>query len=214
MLELNRLRTMPDSYDPKLFNKLYSRTENLRQKLARGIDPNRFGLSHEDVVSFFDIKFIFVFSKHHEKGEEICLGFILNSLRNFKCRILRAAYTVKFSQRIASIDNLITLEDHLPSTEYQEPGHSYQEKLMNYMRDHLSSNAFLVLDIKLNPPPYILKRVNTSVDSNLQKIPDQLILDYLGLGESEKSYKYLDSLKKEIKNAIVYAKEYFNSPSM
>lgn len=207
MLELNRLRTMPEAYDERLFNKLYSKTENLRQKLARGIDSRRFGLCHEDVVSFFDVKFIFVFSKHHEKDEQILLGFILNSLRNFKCRILRAAYTNKFSQNITSVENLITLEDEVSHDPLPQPNNL--DKMMDYMKEHLSPNAYMVLDIKLNPPPYILKRINTSPDANLQKIPDHLILDYLDLGTSEKSYKYFDSLKKEIKNAIAYAKTHF-----
>ena len=74
------------------------------------------------------------------------------------------------------------------------------------MKDHLSENAFALLDLQLNPTPYILHRVNLDKDSNLQKIPDDLLLEYFDLGYSDRAYRYLAQLKKEIRNAINYAK--------
>lgn len=211
MLELNRLKPMPANYDEKLFNKIYGKTENLRRKLASEIDARRFGLAYEDVLSFFDVKFIFVFSKHHEEPENILLGFILNSLKNFKCRILRSAYTNKFSQSIVSPDTVLNFEEHLTEDHpVNSTEQDYFSKLMTFMKDHLSLNAYTILDLQLNPPPYILNKLNVSPASNLNKIPDHVILDYLDLGSSPKAYKYLESLKKEIRHAISYAKTNLN----
>jgi hypothetical protein len=211
MLELNRLKPMPENYDKELFNSLYSKTENLRRKLASQIDARRFGLGKEDIVSFFDVKFIFVFTKHYDKPKDILLGFILNSLQNFKCRILRSAYTQKFSQSIVHVENPSVLEGYLYEDDpnYSAPHDHYFEKFMTFMKEHLSDNAYTVLDLKLNPPPYIYNKLNTSKDANLQKIPDHLILEYFDLGSSPKAYKYLENLKKEIRHAVNYAKVYF-----
>lgn len=213
MLELNRLKPMPDNYDEKMFNRLYEKTENLRRKLASEIDSRRFGLCYEDIISFFDVKFIYVFTKEHEQPENILLGFLINSLKNFKCRILKAAYTIKYSQSIINVDDVLKLEDNLNEDHPQNfNGLDYFHKMMGFMREHLSLNAYTILDLQLNPPPYILHKLNIAPDSNVQKIPDHVILDYLDLGNGPKASKYLDTLKKEIKNCIHYAKLHFNQP--
>jgi len=212
MLELNRLKPMPEVYDKQLFNTLYGKTENLRRKLASQIDCRRFGVSYEDILAEFDVKFIFVFNKFHEKPENILLGMMLNSLKNFKCRILRSAYTKKFSQNILQVDDVTTLEDNLYNSQPTTiDAHNYSEDLMGYMKEHLSMDAYSVLEIKLNPPPYIHNKLNTTKDSNLQKVPDHLILDYFDLGDSDQAYKYLSLLKKEIRNTINNAKTHFSN---
>lgn len=213
MLELNRLKPMPEVYDQKVFNRLYANTENLRRKLASEIDSRRFGLSYEDILSFFDVKFIYVFEKHHEEPENIILAFLINSLKNFKCRILKAAYTIKYSQSIINVDDVLKLEDNLNEDHPENfNGLDYFHKMMEFMREHLSMNAYTILDLQLNPPPYMLSKLNLSLDSKVQKIPDHVILDYLDLGNGPKASKYLDTLKKEIKNCINYAKLHFNNP--
>lgn len=210
-LELNRLKPMPDTYDKKLFNDIYQKTEGLRKKLASQIDCRRFGLTYEDILAAFDVKFIFVFEKFHKESENKLLAMMLNALQNFKCRILRSAYTKKFSQNIVQVDNLIVLEDNLiedhPSNFDQL---NYFNDLLTFMRGYLSQNAYLLFEIKLNPPLYIQNKLNTHPDANIHKIPDHLILDYLDLGYTEKSYKYLETLKKEIRNGINAAKANFN----
>ena len=212
MLELNRLQQMPENYDEKLFNHLYSKTENLRRKLTSEIDPRRFGLSYEDILSFFDIKFIFVFSKYYQESEGILLGYLINAMKNFKCRILRKAYTKEFSQSIVSVDDVLTLEENLYEHQVEVSNKEYYHTLlMDFMKKHLSMNAYTIMDLQLNPSPYIQHKLNISPDANIQKIPDHLLLEYLELGNSAKAYKYLDSLKKEIRNAIGYAKIALNT---
>lgn len=212
MLELNRLKPMPEVYNKDLFNDLYKRTEGLRKKLASQIDSRRFGLSYEDILAAFDVKFIFVFEKFHKESENKLLAMMLNSLQNYKCRILRSAYTKKFSQNIISVDNLIVLEDTLSEDHpSNSQGNNYFLSLLEFMRNTLSQNAYAIFEIKLNPPLYIQDKLNTCPDANIQKIPDHLILEYFDLGYSEKSYKYLDSIKKEIRNAVNSAKQHFNN---
>lgn len=201
------------NYDEKLFNKLYGKTEGLRKKLASQIDPHRFGLQYEDILSFFDTKFIFTFHKYHEKFEEdVLLGHLINSLSFFKCRILRAAYTEKFSQSFINEEAVIEVEHRLVDYQPVESNANiYYEKLMNFMKANLSDNAFIIFEAQLNPPHYIISRINTQPDANLRKIPDQLFLEYFGLGNSDKSYKFLNAIRKEIRNATNYAKMQFKN---
>lgn len=207
-MEEHRLQPMPSNYDPVVFNKLFSKTEGLRHKLASEINHHRFGLSHEDIVSFFNTKFIFVFAKYYNEPEEKLLAHILNALKNFKCRILRNAYTIKHSQSIVEADSVV----YLSNTAMDNIDRDYYfNRLMDFMRQHLSENAFIILQVQLNPPPYILQRINPGKEANLQKIPDQLILEYFDLGNGYKANKYLTDIKKEIRHGINYAKSYFRS---
>jgi hypothetical protein len=206
-MEENRLTTMAIGYDEKLFNRLYKETEPLRRKLAGQIDARRFGLFYDDILSMFDIKFIFAFNKHWQRKDppEKIKAIILNSLANFKCRILKAAYTHKFSQSITSLDGMLgDYEDLFPDNSPQE--NTQLDKALKFMKNNLSENAFTLLEIQLNPPPFILNKINVSKDKPLQKIPDHLILDYFGLGCNNNSQKYLGRLKKEIRNAVHYAR--------
>lgn len=213
MFELNRLKPMPEVYDKSLFNKLYGKTENLRKKLARQIDPNRFGVTYEDILAAFDVKFIFVFEKNHERSENELTARMLNALQNFKCRILRSAYTIKYSQKIMQVENVLTLEDYLMEDHpvNSSSQNNYFNEMMDFMKNYLSDNAYSILEIKLNPPPYIQSKLNMTPDSNIQKIPDHIILDYFGLGTGKKAYKYLNTLKKEISNAVNCAKAHFSN---
>jgi len=207
-MEESRLKPMAQGYDENLFNQLYKDTEGLRRKLASQIDHRRFGLAYEDILSFFNVKFIFCFNKHYDAPPEKLRAFLINSLRNFKCRILRAAYTKKFSQSIVSLDDLPPTEFDV--AEDNQVKDYYLDKLMTFMKKHLSDDALLILEIQLNPPPFILARINPDREKPLQKIPDQVILDYLDLGFGDNAIKYLNHLKKEIKQAVIFAKNSLN----
>lgn len=211
-MEENRLKPMIEGYDEQLFNTLFKKTDSLRKKLASGIDAKRFGVEFEDVVSWFNTKFIFVFTKYYDNPENILLGYIINSLQTYKNRILRKAYTTQFSQTIISTDDVFTYQAHL-SEEQQSPKDTYYTELMQFMKRHLSDNAYCLLEVQLNPPPFIISRQIENDNERIHKIPDQLLLEYFDLGLTNKSYIYLESLKKEIKKATQYAKEYFkNNP--
>jgi hypothetical protein len=207
MLEVSRLKPMAPDYDEQLFNRLYSETKPLRIKLAKGIDCRRFGLFFDDILSFFDVKFIFVFNKHYNEPPEKLKAFIINALTNFKQRILRAAYTMKFSQNIVSFEEICTNEDFVEEKSYRD---HYYEKMMTFMRCKLSDNAYTLLEVQLNPPPYILRKINPGKDKGLQKIPDHVLLEYFDLGQGVNAYKLLGRLRKEIRQAIHQAKAELN----
>ena len=206
-MEESRLKPMAEGYDEKLFNRLYSEVMPLKRKLAGQIDHHRFGLTYEDILSFFDIKITYVFNKHYNEPPEKIKAYLLNAIRNFKCRILRAAYTKKYSQSIIGIDEAFDIKDDNDNNDTYQ---FYKDRLMEFMKDNLSSNALLILEIQLNPPPFILDKINTNKNKPLQKIPDQVILEYLDLGQSNNAYKYLNHLKKEIKQVINFAKSSLN----
>lgn len=221
-MEENRLTPMVAGYDEKMFNRLYARTEGLRKKLTSGIDHRKFGLQYEDILSFFDTKFLFVFNKYcMVHTEEVLLGHIINALQFFQCRIMRATYTQKFSQSITSLDTVFNPDsgeewnyDLVDHPKQHSNDNYYYTVFMDFMKKHLSLNAFTLLELQLNPPPYILTRMNTSVDCNIRKIPDHLILDYFDLGDSGKAVKFLGALKKEIRKAVNYAQLYFKNTTL
>ena len=62
-MEHHRLKPM-GNYPVELFNSLYAQTHGLRRKLASQIDASKFGVDYQEVLSWFDVKFLFIFSKY------------------------------------------------------------------------------------------------------------------------------------------------------
>jgi hypothetical protein len=206
-MEENRLKVM-DSYDSTLFNSMYERTQGLKHKLASGIDCRRFGVDREEVLSWFDVKLLFVFQKHHKNlDENALLGMIIKSLQFFKCRILRKAYTVKFSQNITPYESDL----HEAPEEDSELSNYYSSLLRDFMLRTLSPDAYLIWDLQMCPPPYILRKLKKKGIDSIHNIPDRIILRYLDLKLCPNSYRFLELLKKEIKEAIKLAKVHFAS---
>lgn len=211
-LEENRLKLMVVDYNPALFNEIYQKTEGLRRTLAAGIDSRRFGVDYQEILSWFSVKFIYAYNKYypkHKKKPEILKAHMIRAMQFMKCRILRAAYTVKFSQEIISFDGTAHDESHDP---YQPTQFEfYSDKLRRYMKSNLSDNAYLLFSLQLNPPPYIMNRLTEKGQHDIHKIPDDLIAEYFDLGFSNRTYIYLESLKREIKQYVLSAKVYFSN---
>lgn len=202
-MEESRLTPMVEGYDQEMFNRLYQKTEGLRRTLARGIDHRRFGVDNEEIISWFSVKFIFAYNKYCKKyNEDILLGHMIRAMQFMKCRIIKAAYTVKYSQSIVEYtgNEPHGIDDPLEDREY------YYEKLMKFMRINLSDNAYMLLQLQLNPPPYILRRLKEKSIGSIHKIPDELIAEYFDLGFSTDAYRYVKALNLEIKQAIAIAK--------
>lgn len=209
-MEEQRLKPMVEDYNPELFNELYKKTEGLRRNLASGIDARRFGVDHEEILSWFTVKFIFAYNKYCKKyNKDVLLGHMIKSMQFFKCRIIKAAYTVKFSQSIVEYEgnehNNILLDDPREERDF------YYEKLTIFMKNNLSDNAYMLLQLQLNPPPYILRRLNEKGIPTIHKIPDDLVAEYFDLGNSSKAFRYINDFKKEINNAILLAKTHFRN---
>lgn len=206
-MEENRLRPMPEDYDKDLFNEIYKKTENLRKKLAYGIDARRFGVDYKEVLSWFDVKFIHAFRKYHDKkSPELLKAYIINALQFFKQRILRFSYSQK-----AQIHNTIDIQDisYLP----QEPPEIDDKKILlslclSVMKNKISKEAYQVLLIELNPPLFILVSItSTEGKTSSTKIPGNLIADYLGWGRE--GIRKVSLCREEIRMGIHETKEFF-----
>ena len=179
-MESHRLKPMASGYDEALFNSLYKSTEKLRNKLVYGIDHRRFGLEVEDVKSWFDTKFIFVFSKYSQKysNPDILKAHIINSLQLFKYRVLRKAYTAESLHYLSNVG----LEDS-PEIDYliDEPTED-SEKLQiifDFFKSELTRQAYDILMLKLYPPDFITEKLSTQ--KNLSKISPELISEFFDI---------------------------------
>lgn len=215
-MEESRLKPMATNYDRELFNALYAKTEPLRKKLASEISYQRFGVDYQEVLSWFSVKFIYVFNKYQgKKNPDLLLGDLINSLKNFKFRILRKAYTVKYSQSIIHIEDPSQIE----SLDFYEPHkEDYQQERLNqvkkFFRQNLSDNAYLVFEVQNNPPYYIIHKMRQQEIPSLHKIPDDMICEYLGLDVNDKTLKYIKNLKREIKLTYSIAQLHFQGKQL
>lgn len=210
-MEIHRLKPMKEGYDQKLFNKLYKETESLRNLLTYQIDARRYGVTPDIVHSWFDDKFIWVFNKYYgEVTEGQLKGRIINSLKTFKFRVLRKAYA-KYNIHVNEIRleseynliNIIPLEKEISNHDL------FLEMALKYLKNNLCDDAFLILELELNPPPYILQKLNCSKT----KIPSKLLAEYLDLESIKESLSYINDLRNEISKGIELAREYFNYPT-
>ena len=209
-MELHRLKPMDQSYDSKLFNQLYKETESLRKSLANQIDCRRYGVSKDIILSWFDDKFIFVFNKHFkDKDPDVLKGFLISSLQMFKYRVLRKAYGKQAEDFTSTVEldgeseliNIIPIDNEIQGEEL------FLEMALDFMKNKLSDDAFFIMNLELNPPPYIINRVN----STTAKIPSHILADYMDLGISNKAIKYINQLRKEIRIGTTMAREHFSN---
>lgn len=209
---------MPE-YDAELFNQLYNETAPLRKKLASTINPHKMGLQYEDVLSFFDDKFILVFQKYHQEfNRDVLKGHIISALSRFRNRILRHAYQKKYENRPISIDDEDTSIDIPEADSLQftippslEPSgfDLYRKLLLEFMYNHLSHEAWLVFQTENYPPPYVLSKLQEEGKKTVEKVPARLISDFLGWGTQSTALRFIGDLRAEIKEAVAMAKNYF-----
>lgn len=208
MDESNRLKQLPNDLDVALFNKLYKETKSLMRKLAFEIDARKFGVDYNEILSWFDVKFIYTFNKYY--GNPRLKGYIINSLKTYKLRIVKNSYQQKYLiHETSDIDECFELS-------YEEPESSTShllEVIQNYFKNRLTPDAFLLWELELNPPPYILIKLQ-GPNAKIPKPSDELILEYLGIEVDDRGLIYLSSLRKEIKDITKRAKEYFQYKSI
>lgn len=211
-MEESRLKPMKPGYDEKLFVKLFEETRLLRHSLARGIDTRRFGVDHEEVVSWFDVKFIYAFNRYcDEKTPDLLKAYIINALRFFKIRVIKSAYTVAHSQSILCIDDVFGLEDsESEDPEVEQNQDELLDRTMHFMKQNLSDNALMLLEIQLQPPLWVQKKAAEEGIHNFTKIPNALYAEYLELGTGKQATKMIEYLKQEINSVIRMARSHFN----
>ncbi len=221
-MEHHRLKPMTPGYDQALFNDIYKKTTHLRRKLAYGIDARKFGVDYDEILSWFDVKFIHSFNKFYRtfKVEDTknfdgkLLGYIINALSTYKYRVMKSSYQSKYHTH-ASMEDVTTLYNYVDADTNQASEamvrEEYMEKVMDFMKKKLSSDALLVLDIQLNPPMYITSKLEEMGKKEDCKIPAELVADYLGMGISQESINYVNRIRKNIRKAITNAQEFFSS---
>ena len=94
--EINRLKELPEDYDVELFNFYYKSMTPLIRKLAKNIDPRRFNVSRDIIISYFYDKLLYVFRKYYNLSTENPEKFkatIISSLQLYKTRLLINAYS-------------------------------------------------------------------------------------------------------------------------
>lgn len=212
MDESHRLTQMPDGYDSALFSELYKKTAGLRKKLASQIDPGRFGVSYDEILSWFDVKFIFAFNKYYHSNREYLLGFIINSLKTYKLRLVKNCYTKKLAvNQTTDIEETSDYEYILgyePPPDTGEIDHDLKD-IKNYLKGILSPDAYFLLDIELNPPPYILVRLPDLKKKHRLNLPPALLVEYLGIGGMPGAEERIRVLKSEISTGIKKARRAF-----
>lgn len=208
-MEIHRLKPMGE-YDVRSFNKLYSKTRSLVRTLARGIDSRRFNVDKEIIESWFDDKFIFVFHKYHNQyNEDVLLGHIINSLKLYKYRILRGAYSKQseFNQLLFDIgennDGLENIPDY-SDTEYREV---LINSMWDYMRSHLDDDAMLIFELECSPPEYITQRLKNPNS----RITSKLICEFLDIEIKKENLNYIDYLRKQVSLETERARNHFQA---
>lgn len=209
-MEENRLKPMGD-YDPKLFNELYKATEQLRRKLAYQIDARRLGVDYKEILSWFDVKFIFAFNKYVKvKEKEELKAHLIRALQFFKNRILRKAYSKSnIHNSMIDIEEVYLLKETQVDYEYDEK-EFFLGLIMEFMESSLCEDAYRVLQVELHPPLFILNELS-KCNASTTKIPSTMIADYLGWGISKEAVSRVEALRKEIRTGVEQAKAYFNN---
>jgi hypothetical protein len=205
-MEEHRLKAMPPQYDENLFNELYKKTEGLRRKLAYEINPSRFGVDNQEIKSWFDVKFLYTFQKYHDKKEpEMLKGYIINSLRVFKMRVLKVGYNQK--NELHNTVDITGLYDN-SAPEADSSRELFLNLALEFMKKRLTAEAFFLLKLQLNPPEYITSKAKN------RRVPPELWCRYLDLGTSSKEISFIVNLFKEIQNVTLEAQQFFSNKDL
>lgn len=205
-MELHRLSPMQD-YDREVFNELYTSLLPLRNKLAYGIDHRLFGVTQQEIKSWFDDKFLYVFNKYYGQDDTgVLKGKLINSLKFFSTKILKKHYQYNNYNLYNDMISLDEAPVHIIPDESEMDNKSLILNLvMEFMKERLTEEAYLIFSLELNPPSYIASRLNNIQ----QRIPSKLLAQYLDLSIDSKSISKLNRLRRDIKKHLEIAIQYF-----
>lgn len=205
--ELHRLKDFDQSYDEALFNKLYRNMKPLMKRLAKQVDPKRFNVTSDIILSYFSDKFVYVFNKYqHVYDEEHLKAALLSSLSTFKNRLLRNAYTeaAEINQQISQLEDLYDDSKELIDDSYESEVKEKQLNILyNYMKDHLDPDTYLLFEIQMDPPEYIRERLKTENG----RISALLLLDFFELPRTKKNSAWIGEMRQDIEYWLGRAKE-------
>lgn len=199
--EIHRLKEFGE-YDRDQFDRLYKVCKPLVRNLSRNIDCKRYNVSRDIIQSYFWDKFMFVYSKYHQKyDEERLKATLLSSLQTYKNKLLRNAYTpqAEFNQELTSFEVLYDgskeFHDDTDETRYKE---DLSKRFHQFMKDNLTDDEYLLFITELNPPPFFKERMEESHG----KLSILHIIDYFELPRDRKSQTKISEMRHNIKNTL------------
>lgn len=206
--EIHRLREFTH-YDQKIFKRLYRICKPLIKKLSRGIDCRRYNVSQDIIQSYFWDKFLFVYNKYQDQyDEERLKATVLSSLKTFRNKLLRSAYTgqAEFNQDLSSFEEVYESGkewlDDSEETEYKE---ELSERFNEFMVNHLTPDEYLLFRTELDPPPFFEERVKNSHG----KLSILHLIEFFEVPEDRRSHQMFTTMRKHIKETIELAKTEF-----
>lgn len=203
--ELHRLKPMKE-YDENVFNRMYKICKPVIRNLSRQIDYKRFNLTSDIINSYFWDKMLFVFNKYYGTcSEEHLKARILASLSTFKNKLLRSAYgeQAEYNQSLFKLEDLFDNDKEIEDDTEEEKAKSEMLKLMyDYMKKNLSSDAYLVFEVLITPPPFIVEKLGTS-----SRITNIMLIEFFDMPRTKDSMRYISELRQDIQYWEDRAKE-------
>lgn len=204
--ELHRLKTMQENYDQQMFLRLYKVCKPVIRNLTKQIDYKRYNLTPDIISSYFWDKMLYVFNKYYGTcSEEHLKARILASLSTFKNKLLRSAYgeQAEYNQSLFKLDDLFDNDKELEDDSEEEKVKSEMLEMMyDYMKEHLSIDAYMIFEVLLTPPPYIKERIKEN-----GRITNLLLVEFFDMPKTNSSVKYISELRSDIQYWEDRAKE-------
>ena len=204
--ELHRLKTMQENYDQQMFLRLYKVCKPVIRNLTKQIDYKRYNLTPDIISSYFWDKMLYVFNKYYGTcSEEHLKARILASLSTFKNKLLRSAYgeQAEYNQSLFKLDDLFDNDKELEDDSEEEKAKSEMLGMMyDYMKEHLSIDAYMIFEVLLTPPPYIKERIKEN-----GRITNLLLVEFFDMPKTNSSVKYISELRSDIQYWEDRAKE-------
>lgn len=187
---------MQDGYDQELFNKLYKLCKPVIRNLVKQIDARRYNVTPDIIKSQFEDKMLFVFNKYYGKvSEEHLKANILRALSTYKLHLLKYAYNerAEFNQSISSLDELYdNSKEYLDDFDETLQKEELLQKVHQYMKEHLSDDAYMVWQVITNPPPYVEESMLGPRITNI------VIAEFFDLPKTRSAVRWISELRDDI----------------
>lgn len=203
--EIHRLKPMKE-YDQAVFQRMYKICKPVIRNLVRQIDAKRFDLTPDIIQSYFWDKMLFVFNKYYGTDtEEHLKAQILASLSTYKSKLLRYAYTERASyyQNQYRLEDLFDDSKELEDNTEEVTAHNEMWKMLNdYMMEHLNTDAKLVWEVTVTPPPFIKEKIKDGA-----RVTNLILVDFFNMPKTRNSIRYFTELKEDIEFWLDKAKK-------
>jgi hypothetical protein len=149
---------------------------------------------------------LFVFNKYYGTDtEEHLKAQILASLSTYKSKLLRYAYTERASyyQNQCRLEDLFDDSKELEDDTEEVTAHNEMWKMLNdYMMEHLNTDAKLVWEVTVTPPPYIKEQIKDGA-----RVTNLILVDFFNMPKTRNSIRYFTELKEDIEFWLDKAKK-------